>query len=399
MKIALVNLINATCDTPDSLCGLIGLSFKKKMKNDFESSIVELGISFANYGHEVTIFISDNYKPEKSLIYDNLKIEYLPTKLKSIFPPAFIPFTPSLYKKLRESNFDIIQSSDYFQIGTIISVIASLNKKTDVFVWQDLNNFPRFPGGLIIKLFCYSFGRLFQKRIKLLIPKSNSSCIFLNRCKVKGNKIYDVVPTGVDTNIFKPKMKLNQIFNIDRNKRVILCVARLHKQKGLEYLIKAMKIVTNNIPDVVLVIKGNGELLTDLQDLIDNLGLSENVYIHESFIERDLLVDLYNYSEFTVLPSVFETFGFVILESMACGKPVIATNINGPAEIISNKNVGYLVTPMSSEDLAEKIISLLYDNHLKEKMGLNARNLVLQKYSWSIISTKFIEVYKSWKEE
>lgn len=393
MRIALINLINATCDTPNSFCGLIGLSLDRKINTDAESSIVELGKSFAKEGHDVTIFISDEFKPETSLKSKNLKIEYLPTKFKTVFPPAFIPFTPSLYYKLKENNYDVIQTSDYFQLGTIISVLASLNKKTKVVVWQDLNNFPRFPGGLIIKIFNNTLGRLVQHRISLFIPKTNTSRLFLLKSKVKISKIYRTIPTGVDTNVFKPQSNTKFDLKIIENKRVILCVARLHEQKGLEYLIKSIVYVKKEHPNILLIIKGNGNLLNELKTLIEKLSLTDNVYIFTSFLNRKDLVNLYNISEFTVLPSIFETFGFVILESMACGKPIISTNIDGPREIILNNDVGYLVESKSSEELSEKIILMLKLTEVRKKMGLNARELAVKKYEWNSLAKEFIEAH------
>lgn len=394
LKIALINLINATCNTPESFCKLIGLSLDRKLDTDAESSIVELGKSLADEGHEITIFISDDFKPEISLKSKNLKIDYLPTKYKSVFPPAFIPFTPSLYRKLRINDFNVIQTSDYFQLSTIISVLASLNKKTKIVVWQDLNNFPRFPGWLIIKIYNNSIGKLLQYRINLFIPKTKKSQIFLKYCKVKSDKISKVIPTGVNTKVFKPQhdSKFN-LGNIE-NRRIILCVARLHKQKGLEYLIKAMTYVIKEYPSALLIIKGNGNLLDELENLIGKLSLTNHVRIMSSFLNRSDLVKLYNTCEFTVLPSLFETFGFVILESMACGKPIISTNIDGPREIILENDIGYLAEPESPEELSDKIILMLKLTNERMKMGLNARKLAVEKYDWNSLARKFIEAYR-----
>lgn len=395
MKIALVNLINYTIDVPKSLKDLFGLTSTKIIPTDKNTSIVELGAALADLDHEVFIYISDVFKPETSYVKEKLHIQYLPTKLKFIFPPAFIPFCPSLLRELSREDFDVVLTMDHFQSGTLMSLIMSLLKKTKVVIWQDLNNFPRFPGDLVIKFYNYSLGLVIMKYAKIIIPKSDSARNFLLKCRVDPQKIHGIIPTGVNSQIYMPLTNVDiKDFPIkDKKQKMILSVARLHPQKGLEYLIAAMPDVIKECPDSILLIRGDGTEFDKLQSQIKGLSLESSVFIHQCYYCQEQMVKLYNSCFLTVLASIYETFGFVILESLACGKPVIVTDIDGPREIVKGKEVGYIVPPRSPKELADAIINLLKDDDERSRMGMNGRKLILSEYDWKIIAQRFIAAF------
>ena len=88
-------------------------------------------------------------------------------------------------------------------------------------------------------------------------------------------------------------------------------------------------------------------------------------------------------------------FGIVILEAMACGKPVIASKIGGPAEIVEDAETGFLVNPRDTEAVAERIIRLIKDEKLRKRMGRKARKIVVEKYSLEKISEEYYRLYRS----
>lgn len=388
MKIAIINPINATTDTPASFSKLLGLSYNSSIKNDIETSIVELGLAFVQFGHDVTIFISDQYIPEITSYNNKITINYLPTILKIIFPPAFIPFMPSLYKYIKKGRFDVILTVDFFQFGTILAILANINRKSKIFVWQDLNNYPRFPGGLLIKIFNKSIGRLFQRGILGFIPKTNSSAKFLLDSGIKKDKLLAKIPTGVNTNIFFPIIDKNS-FNFYN----IVTIARLHEQKGLKYLILAMKEVIKDFPNTKLLIKGRGPQFSELIELIKKESLCNSITIDTSYSSREDLVSLYNNCSIIVVPSIFETIGFVLLEGMACGKPIIASNINGPNEIVIHNKTGFLFESKNQFELAKYIIYCLQNKNTLNKMGILARELVIYHYEWNVIAKQFLKQF------
>lgn len=154
---------------------------------------------------------------------------------------------------------------------------------------------------------------------------------------------------------------------------VILYVGRLSKEKGIEYLLKAMPKVLEEIPKAELVIIGDGPILDRLTKLSHNIGINDQVTFH-GYMPHEKVMDFYNSSSLLVLPTVwFENFPNVILEAMTHGLPVITTNIGGQGELVEDGVTGYHVEPCNSEDLAEKVLSLLQDKEMNERMGENAR--------------------------
>lgn len=146
----------------------------------------------------------------------------------------------------------------------------------------------------------------------------------------------EVIPFGVDTDFFKP-------LNLDRDENIfqILAVGYLIERKGFEYLIKAMKEVLTKHENVQLKIVGSGPLETRLNNIITDMDLNENVEIIKNVSDEELL-KLYNLSDLFVLPSVVDSqgntegLGVVLLEAMACGLPVIGSDVGGIPDIIQN---------------------------------------------------------------
>ncbi len=100
------------------------------------------------------------------------------------------------------------------------------------------------------------------------------------------------------------------------------------------------------------------------------------------YVPNSILPSLYSACEVLVLPSKKEAFGIVLLESLACETPVIATNNGGPRDIIANQEVGFLVNFGDEEELASKILAIIGDRKLYKRLGINGRLLVEREYSW-----------------
>lgn len=169
-----------------------------------------------------------------------------------------------------------------------------------------------------------------------------------------------VIYNGVDLGLFTMK----EIHWNHPERFIIGAVARLEKEKGIEFLLKAMKMAQEFIPSARAIIVGDGSERKKLEWLSSQLGLKEKVQWvgYQERIEK-----WYHYFDVFVLPSVKrESFGITLLEAMASGIPVIASRIGGTPEIIDDKINGLLTKPGSSEDLADKII-YLYNNRAQAK--------------------------------
>lgn len=178
-------------------------------------------------------------------------------------------------------------------------------------------------------------------------------------------------------------------------KKQVISVGRLVYEKGYDLLIRSWKIVTEKHPDWQLVIYyGSGVLKDQLDALIEQLGLKSSLSIKPPVQN---IVDKYLDSSIYVMSSRKEPFGMVLIEAMACGLPVIAYDCpDGPAEIITPGEDGFLVKNEDIEKMAEKIILLIEDEKLRKELGENARKNV-QRFAADVIMQKWEDLFTKLK--
>lgn len=173
----------------------------------------------------------------------------------------------------------------------------------------------------------------------------------------------------------------------------ILFVGRLIHAKGVDILLKAIKILKNKYSrNLKIAIVGEGSLKENLNNLAVEFGVNGEV---EFLGVRKDIEELMVSSKIFVLPSRWEGFGIVIIEAMSNMLPVIATNVGGIPELIENGKEGILVPPENSKALARTINSLLENEELREKLSQAAYKKVREKYSIDVYSIHMLDFYKS----
>jgi glycosyltransferase involved in cell wall biosynthesis len=200
-------------------------------------------------------------------------------------------------------------------------------------------------------------------------------------------------PNGFDDAIFRvkevDKKKICQEMEIPDFSKMVSFVGKFTNFKGIDVLIQAAKIVTNQISDVIFVLAGDGQLKEELQVLARKLSLSNVFFVgHQS---QENVADLYNLADVSVVPSRIEPFGLVAIEALACGTPVVATNAGGLPDFI-NEEVGALVEMENSEALAKAIIKELHSNS-KQTKGKYAAEYAKKNYSWEKNIRNVISIY------
>jgi glycosyltransferase involved in cell wall biosynthesis len=206
-----------------------------------------------------------------------------------------------------------------------------------------------------------------------------------------------VIYNGVDIEKFKPKtnkLELRQEFGLEEAKKIVLFVGRLYHRKGLEILLKSIPPVLKEYKDVKFAISGTGfkEKEESLRSLAKELGIEDHVKFL-GYVPDEKLPDIYAASDIFVLPAIYENFPFAILEAQATALPVISTKVGGIAEfLVSNEN-GFVIDAGDSTQLTEKVLTLLKDPQLSEKLGERGRQLIEKKLSWHIITAQVIELY------
>jgi len=182
---------------------------------------------------------------------------------------------------------------------------------------------------------------------------------------IPSNKIF-VLPNCIDYNAFNNTKKIDFLTN--KQRIVIGTVGRLEKVKGIRYLLLSMKTVLTKFPNARLDIVGDGSQANELVELSKNLGISNSVKFFGKFAN---VIPFFNEMDIFVLPSTLEGFGIVLLEAMAAGVPVIASDVDGIKEVIFNEETGILVPPKNPEAISKAIIKLIEDPQLVKKLVEN----------------------------
>ena len=208
------------------------------------------------------------------------------------------------------------------------------------------------------------------------------------------SKSISVLPNGVDFKEFE-NLSLGDEFKRKFliRKDIVLFVGRITYSKGLTYLLRAIPAVVKQHPNVLFVFVGEDWGLKDLLvHEAEELGVSGSVLFTGPLLGNDFF-GAFLAADVFVLPSIAgEAFGIVLLEAMAAGKPVVASNVGGVRDLVTDRVNGFLVPPGKTEALSETILALLNDNDLSHKMGIVNR-VKAQKYSWKEIVDKLEILY------
>jgi len=203
--------------------------------------------------------------------------------------------------------------------------------------------------------------KLMMKRYYKVITISK---YLANEIKTKYGRTAEVLPNTVDLNKFKPN---KTIYNQSEKKPEYLFVGKLTERKNVEVIIRAISILIKDLHNAKLDIVGVGPQREYLNELVNKLNLGNNIKFHGK-VDDDELLRLYNKNCAYVSASLWEGFGLPLLEAMACGKPVIASDIPAHREIINEAQIGYLVSNEPNA-WAQKMKNVLFNNW--EQMALD----------------------------
>lgn len=347
----------------------------------------------ADRGFEITVFTPD-YGREKNggelpppgrgpaRAGKNVNFEII--KLKSFLKIGNAALLPQLLWQLK--NFDIIHLHYPFYGAAEFVFLRKLflRKKMKLIVHYHMDTMGYWLKGLIFKLEEIFFMPLLLRAADII------TCASIDYIKHSAAKKYfkkrpdkfKQVSFGVDINCFNGGAVLK---NNNKEKTVLFVggLDRAHYFKGLSNLLEAFKIVETKIKNSRLVIVGEGNMKKYYQDLAGEMGLNGKVFF-AGYISDKALPAYYNNCDVFVLPSINknEAFGLVLLEAMACGKPVITTNLPGVRSVLKSGRQGFVVAPNDIEALAGRIVKILLNEKLAHKMGRSARKLVENKYTW-----------------
>lgn len=205
-------------------------------------------------------------------------------------------------------------------------------------------------------------------------------------------KRVEVLGNGVDTDIFCPDERDQ---SGQPKEMYVLAAGRLDVRKGLEDLIEAMSYVVNRFPTARLYIAGEGPLETQLRAKAEELAFDGAVQFLGHVGERVEVVQLYRDAAVFAHAAHYEGLPTVLLEAMACEKPVVATAVSGALDVIRDDVNGLLVPPRAPEQLAQAICRLLDDAELRVQLGAAARRTVEEHFSWRVVGSNYLRCYQA----
>ncbi|MDR2967508.1 MAG: glycosyltransferase family 4 protein [Methanobacteriaceae archaeon] len=282
--------------------------------------------------------------------------------IRSLF---FLIFgTIQLIRTIRKYNIDIVHGHYLYPSG-LAAVLASVFTKKKVYVTSHGSD-----------MFClYPKYKFIQPIIKFVLTRADAVLVVSEALKKEvlklnipniENKI-KINWNIVDIEKFHPndKYKFKKELKILKNQPIILFVGNIIKRKNVATIIEAKKLLKE---DCTLVIVGDGPLLNSLKSKVEAEKIANVIFTGS----RGDVENIIPSSDLLILPSYSESFGLVLIEALACGKPAIGSNVGGIKEIIT-ENVGLLVEPRDSKGLANAIDLILSNPEISEKFQSNAR--------------------------
>ena len=296
---------------------------------------------------------------------------------------------PNVEDVLEEEKFDIIHLHEPF-MPTLCPTVLRFSRTANV---GTFHAFEGTPGYSFLKPLSTFLIKKLYPRLDGKIAVSKPAMQFVSE-HFPGS--YEIIPNGVDTELFSPEV--SPIDEFCDEKLNILFVGRLEKRKGAGYLLKAYQRVKREIPGSRLIIVGPGTRLRGkYEKQVEQSGLRDVVFV--GFVSYDELPRYYKTADVFCAPATgWESFGIVLLEAMAVGTPIVASNIEGYASLITHGVEGLLAPPKDERRLAQALISLLSDESLRQQMGANGV-VKAAEYDWRHIARRVLSYYVKVRSE
>ena len=242
------------------------------------------------------------------------------------------------------------------------------------------------------------FGTKFYNRMHSIITPSHHTKMLLEGFGVK--RPINVLSNGIDLGLFKPDVGgaevIRERYGIN-DKPLVLHVGRISKERNVEEFVRAAPLILREIPDARFLVVGGGPHLEYLKELAVKLNLGDYFKFTGRAPQEDLIA-AYTTADVFVTASTIDTQGLVVLESLACGTPVVAANAKALPEIAVENETGLLFEPGDIAGLAAQVVKMLRDQEMREKMSENGLNLV-KSHSLEKSVDRLVEIYESAVED
>lgn len=307
--------------------------------------------------------------------------------LTSFYDANMLRQARSFARLLKEKRIDILQTHDFY--SNVFGVFAARFAGVPIRIAAKREIGMRTSAQLFVER------RAFSSASRVVV-NSEGVRNFLIDTGVKGDRlhlIYNGIEARFDTNGGSEHDANRALFGIPAAGRAVTIVANLRDRvKDHATFLKAAAIVSDQVPEAVFVVAGEGELLEETRNLANELGLGKKM-IFTGRCER--VPELLSVSDVGVLSSRSEGFSNSIIEYMAAGKPVVATRVGGAAEAIVEGETGFMVDAGDAAAMAKRIVQLLQDPKMAIRMGASGREKVEQKFSAESQLRNTLDLYEA----
>lgn len=352
--------------------------------------IYNMSQQFIKKGHNVTVITRGGIHRTHKEDLDGIELYRVPFIFIYPFHVHIHGFFLRRLFKSIEQNFDVVHVHTPLppvinsKIPLVLTFHSPMLKGAEVINIQDL----------------FSLATKFQARFisypleKHLIEKANLVTAVSNRVAkelvdygLNINKI-QITVNAVDDTVFLPA------YRFKANRKYVLYTGRISYGKGLAELIECAKKICDSRDDIDFILAGDGPLLPELKKEVHNASLQERIRFLGR-VSRKEIIELYRNATIFAFPSYYEGLPGSLLEAMACELPIVATEVMGNIDLIDHNINGILVPPKNPVALMDSIIELLEQTELCERLGKNAREKVIQLFTWNTVSNRILNCYES----
>lgn len=356
------------------------------------NSIETLSNALTSLGHEVMIFAPDYPSATRSdnvHRYPSIRAPYPGYRLA-------IPRPFETMEILKRHKIDIIHSHSPYQLGLMSMWCANRLDLPFVFTMhtifdQYVHYIPLIPTDLTEKLMVGYIKGFADRCDTVIVPTQKAKDHLL----LSGTRArIEIIPTGIDLKLFEglEPERIRKKYKIPATTKVLMYSGRLAQEKNVSFLLRAFKLISGRVKDVLLLIVAGGPLELDLKKLAADLGIFDKVTFTGQIPYPEVL-NYYAASDLFVFSSLTETQGLVLAESMAAGTPVVAVNAQGVSDMVRNGENGYLVDN-NEAIFADKVIELLNNDALRKSLVDRAKNDV-RMFSSGTFAGKVTDIYAS----
>ena len=364
--------------------------------NGVSTSILTFKNEFEQLGHQVSLIApSYNNEKEEKRIYriSSRAIPYDPEDRMMSYK-AVIKLLPILKKQ----DFDLIHIHTPFvahyagvKLGKLLGIpcIATYHTLFEEYLYHYIPLIPK----QIMRFFARRFSSSQSDQVCGVIAPSSVIVNLLEKYGVQ-NKI-SIIPTGIDSKQFTYGHPENfkSKYNIPADKKLLLNVSRVAFEKNMGVLIEMLQLVKNEIPDIHLIIAGEGPAKQSYIQLAKKLGLDEDISFVGYLDRATELVDCYHSADLFVFSSKTETQGLVLLEAMAAGTPVVSVAEMGTRDVLKGCAAAKITTG-EAKDFADKVISILKNQETLKTLKSEAKPYAAT-WDSTTLAKKMLEFYQT----